>query len=711
MAKWNRRDFLTVTTVAGIAATRLNADTPQRRTNGSGKLRYAIHPSVGVARLGNSPDSFYLEPETIGGLPLEPDSGAPVTKFKDAKGRIRRQAARFRVFAFDDGDPADPGRELTLSDVASMEWTVHLANKKAVWYENDELIGDVTLGDRTQYYPADSWRNPNIVDLAQRQKTLIIDPGPRTVSRPGERKEFSRASDPGDAYPHFSFPPINPKDPRAPYEIRTLGEVRMDGVGNCIVLGGHGHAGGDQPIGTYTGANSWYDDISDGPVYCKLTLRDGTVHELKAWTLVGSPKYAPELVNIVTLDDLAFDVAVRHQNLLPALYSNGKFNPNYFANYERDIAPIIERPADYPWVANLPSMVPFTALRFDPKDRSAANLRNRETYFSYFRDPGENELSPGNAQLWVDGVPGMPAMPLNSGTNSVTNDQLSKWMPLTITQHFLLGQWAKGRFTVGKPAEPLKGVHRLDQASLGNCNGSPMSPGIEVTWTTRNPVIYEAPMRIAHYKDEAYYQANGLSPTRDETFSNGDANWTPGLEPGDLTKRMSSPWMADFYQCSVEYINFSNNDVNELGRTGIPPAPTYYAYWWPPQAPMYVITGEMTEEEQMLAGVPAGLSVYYSRGANNINNLTVAWAYMGFVVNINTRPERRQFPYFVERERNHEKFVASAVAVGHPVNQLTAQGSYNYPANYFVPMWYRREEGEIAQCNGVPNCKDPNADR
>ncbi len=37
--------------------------------------RYAIHPSLGVARLGDSENSFYLAPEEIGGLPLECDEG------------------------------------------------------------------------------------------------------------------------------------------------------------------------------------------------------------------------------------------------------------------------------------------------------------------------------------------------------------------------------------------------------------------------------------------------------------------------------------------------------------------------------------------------------------------------------------------------------------------------------------------------------------
>ncbi len=35
--------------------------------------KYEIHPRVGVARLGNSPDQFYLSPESVGGLPISCD--------------------------------------------------------------------------------------------------------------------------------------------------------------------------------------------------------------------------------------------------------------------------------------------------------------------------------------------------------------------------------------------------------------------------------------------------------------------------------------------------------------------------------------------------------------------------------------------------------------------------------------------------------------
>ena len=179
-----------------------------------------------------------------------------------------------------------------------------------------------------------------------------------------------------------------------------------------------------------------------------------------------------------------------------------------------------------------------------------------------------------------------------------------------------------------------------------------------------------------------------------------------GCEPGDLTKRMSGPWMSDFYQCSVEYVNFSDPPLrpqpNTTNITEIPTPPTYYTYWWPPQAPMHVLTGTMSADEQSAAGVASGFQVYYTRGANNIGNLVIAWSYMGFIVNENQSPERAMYPYFVEQERNHDRFVTAAVAVGSPINQLSVMSSYLQPTNYFTLAWFMKEEEAIAICDGVP---------
>lgn len=654
-------------------------------------IRYQVHPSIGVARIGNSPNSFYLAPETLGGLPTECDGngnptvedGQPalVARFKDAQGCIRRQGAQFKIFAYDDANPNDPGREVTLKDgeIESIEWTVHLANKKAAWYRSSELDGDLMLGEQNSYQNRQvPWRNPQLLGEDKRQP-LIIDPGPRTVNQPNQRVECVANNAPS-GYP-VSFPDAK----LTPYPISTLGSVLMDRVGRLVVLGGFGNACGEEIIATFTGQNTWYDDVSDGPVYCQLRVKgQANPIQLTAWVLVVPPKFAPELRNITTLSDVMYDVGVRFMGLVPDLFDAkrtdwpGGWNPNYQANYERDVQSIIERPADYIWVANVPSMVAFAAPKFDVKDASEANRTNRQNYFGYFRQPGETELGPQHEVLMSPN--GIPMMPLNAGTNPVSNGNIDKFMSLTLTEYMLLKQWADGKFTVGGGPNP-PGIHPLDQASVGNCVGHPMSPGIEVSWNTRNPIIYETPYRLMHAHDEAYYQANGLDPSRDECTGGG-------CEPGDLTKRMSPPWQADFYQCTIEYINFTDPRRNLDFATGIPTPPTYYTYWWPPQAPMYVMSGAMTIEEQEAAGVVGGDQVYFLRGAPNISLLVECWKYMGFVLNQNTGPDRRDYPYFVEKERNHDQFMVASVAVAMPVNQLAASGSYLTEDNYFQPVWY-----------------------
>jgi L-lysine 6-oxidase len=163
--------------------------------------RYEVHPSIGVARVGNSQGCFYLAPETLGGLPAECDANGnpivenglskPVQQFKDEEGCIRRQGAQFKIFAYDDTKPHDPGREVTPEDgeIENIEWTVHLANRKAAWYRSSELEGDLMLGEQNRYQNRNvTWRNPG----KQRGQPLIIDPGPRTVNQPNQKVSFSR---------------------------------------------------------------------------------------------------------------------------------------------------------------------------------------------------------------------------------------------------------------------------------------------------------------------------------------------------------------------------------------------------------------------------------------------------------------------------------------------------------------------------------------
>src|ERR1044071_870567 len=176
---------------------------------------YKIHPAIGIARVGNSPDDFFIGPERIGEEPNPPGG------FKDAQCRVKRQAARFRIFAHhDDGTFNEIG-----DAEAEITWTVHLVNKKAANPErgNTESAGDLT-----------------------------IDPGDRTLTGPNQRQVFDNGEIKFSGVPATTVP---------------LGEIRSDTDNHLIVLGGFGKSA--SPVGSgissYWGNEDWYDDVSDGP--------------------------------------------------------------------------------------------------------------------------------------------------------------------------------------------------------------------------------------------------------------------------------------------------------------------------------------------------------------------------------------------------------------------------------------------------------------
>lgn len=614
-----------------------------------------IHPSIGIARLGNSTTEICLSPDSIGGLPYQSDNFGnligPIQKFKDSKGLIKRQGQPFKIFTED-------GQEITLDtpNVASIEWTVHLANKKAEWYQYSELQGNLLYGESNSYTNQNiPKRNPAVTSKRQ---ALFIDPGPRTISGKQQTIGFDESSVPS-GYP-AQYPNATPKYGVA---VTTLGDLLTDNQGRLIVLGGYGNAGGDLPLISYGGSSTWHDDISDGPVYCTITFNDDTpTITLSAWCIVGSPDFAPEIVNISNLSDTMFDVAVRNFNLVPEIYSNGHYNTDFVANFQRDILPIINRISRYQWVANVQPMMAFASYQFDYSDASEANKQNRLNYLSYFR---QNDAQPPvppdlpQEQLFkTDGAYIFPMMPLNSGSNSVSNVNIMKFLALDQTQLFLMEQWANGCFVSSPNYQPYP-MNQLDAASVGNCVGLPMCPGIEVTWNMQNPIVYASPYQILQYQNEAWYFQNGLTPSRDECEGGG-------CEPGDLTKRMACPWQADFFQCTIQYINFTNPSVNKVKNSdgsSAPLPPTYYSYWWPPQSPWDVLVGELTQEGQAANGnIPAGQQMNYARGINSFTQMVQYWYSLGFIRDINSG--NIGFPYMLETERNNELFTNEEVPVG-----------------------------------------------
>ena len=561
---------------------------------------YRIHPAIGVARVGDS-DDYYIAPETAGGLPINPD-GRPFrpADFRDGGGRVRRQGARFEVHRYDGGGgvPVRPGRD----GVARIEWTVHLANKKPIWYRF--FVGAGEQG----YSPEHPLRNPHVNDPDQR-RGLIIDPGPRTVAGAGAAAEFSRRDNP-DGYP-MTFPPpgLDPAD------VDTLGGLRTDDQGRLIVLGGHGRSGSERRpvrILDYANNDGWWDDTSDGPVTARLVLDDGTIVpvETGSWVLVAPPRFAPELLNVVTLYDTMIDTAIRWLGARPDIYADSLWNRFFLPSWERDVKPILERIRRYRWVVAVPRRahdVPLHKL-----GDSAPRYRGmREFYLSLIRPPE----SP-NLLAKADG--GLPLMPMLCGDNCFEPGPLAAtYATVTRTQYFYLQQWAAGKFEMSRDGDDAGRGAALDRAALDNCVGAAFSPGIEVTWISRNPELFAEPLRIR------------AKPKVEPPLSLG-GNLADGLEPGDLSKYMALPWQADFNECSKQ----------QLGER--------YVWWWPVQRPDYVFIERGDDLRQVAwVGTDADQNAPDYLQFDDDLEMVKLWSKLGFVFNTGT--DRR--PRFVEVAR------------------------------------------------------------
>ena len=147
---------------------------------------YYIYPAIGIARVGNSPDEYFIGPEVPGEMP---DAN---TAFKDDEGRVKRQAAKFRIYGFNsDGEVV---KEVVADDATSIEWEVHLANRKAINYQfnNAMDLGKLALESRL--------RNLSVADWKDREDKLLIDPGARQISGINEQGKAEYRFDSGTFY-------------------------------------------------------------------------------------------------------------------------------------------------------------------------------------------------------------------------------------------------------------------------------------------------------------------------------------------------------------------------------------------------------------------------------------------------------------------------------------------------------------------------------
>ena len=283
-------------------------------------LELKVYPPIGIARVGNAKgtDDYVIGPELIGGPPTLP--GTPeqparyVGDFRTATGEIKRQAARFRVYAHMKNGSIE---EVTAAS-AGIEWRVAVANLKAGWYEFNQAMDlgaisqDALQRNRDLVGPSNRWR-------------LDIVPTPRSIAGP------NAAAVPLDDGTFWATPVY-------------VGELRTDAEGRLIFLGGRGAAkafrSGMRPL-TFANNTGWHDDLCDGPVRATVTFPGLPPIEAEpGYVSVTPPNYAPGLFGLVTMDDVVREV----------FYDKKWLAPPAVTSFAGDVLPLFQRLSGLQWV-------------------------------------------------------------------------------------------------------------------------------------------------------------------------------------------------------------------------------------------------------------------------------------------------------------------------------------------------------------------------
>ena len=284
-----------------------------------------IHPAIGVARVGNSPHEWFLGPETPGPHPVPPGG------FKDAAGRIKRQAARFRLYGLD-GDGAGrrrgDGRRRRHPLDASISPTRKPPGTTSIL---------LSTSPRPRASPPRRCKPRQIrpaLSAATRQSPIA----PACGLTPGHARSPGRTRMPTEQMPAPGSTAAGSSAAEVP-----LGELRTDADGRLLVFGGMGQSGPAVPgmiAVTFANNDLWYDDTSDGPVEATVRIDGREIPVTGAWVVVAPPNYAPGIQSVVTMYDVIFEAAT---------YLTPELRPAR-PSFTRMIYPLFERLVQNQWV-------------------------------------------------------------------------------------------------------------------------------------------------------------------------------------------------------------------------------------------------------------------------------------------------------------------------------------------------------------------------
>jgi len=511
------------------------------------KVKYCrIHPAIGIARVGGSEKGYFIGPE------VPSYDGAPPPEYggwKDKDGQILRQVARFRIYAYDNN--GNVLGELNPGESVDVTWRVHVANRKAEWFDFDEAM-DIPAFDGSQGTPPmqSGQRNATVDE----RSTLINDPGPREIS--GKNTQGPQYAFTGGKVFGIEVP---------------LGEVRTDDAGRLLFFGAHGHSASStgEPAGTFANNDGWYDDISDGPVEATVTIDGSAVSVEHAWVVVAPPDYAPGVIAVVTMYDV---IAEASSHVDPSIKPR-------VPSFTRHVAPIFIRLAQNQWVNGgfgklFGFGAPLALDRMLPTlgDNSDFARPLRQQLFAKFRHPDYATMEP-------DAIP-----PVYGDSMNLPATDPRQWYAVTRWQYDILRAWAAGNFTADwtgaaapKTLEEYPVAEQpwaLDSSALENTIGGPFHPGCEMTWPMRQPILYEAALRLKLRRGpEPDY-----GPYLNTRICLDPGGPLDGSGPGDVSKWMAVPWQTDTSSCLYAYVGWQDG--------------VFLPTFWPVRVPNNVLTDE-----------------------------------------------------------------------------------------------------------------------
>ena len=275
---------------------------------------FRIHPAIGFARLGDADRDpkegcgWFVGPErptaVVNAVP-----GANYSLPFKTSGRVMAQGVRFRVFEYGGGGSMEivPGDQR--HDVEKITWHVHVANRKAAFFQFWGPVGRGCLY-RTplQRFP---WlvRNRHVA-RAERDVKLVLDSGIQSI----------------DSDTRETFVNLRNVNSHTRGFIDFLGQLLIDAGGHLIVLGGRGKSvfapalnprvQEARSLTTYANNDGWFDDIADGPVSATLHFKNGLTQEIEqqdgAWFVSAPPDFAPGVRPVRSMWDTLVDVFVRN---------------------------------------------------------------------------------------------------------------------------------------------------------------------------------------------------------------------------------------------------------------------------------------------------------------------------------------------------------------------------------------------------------------